>query len=76
MYKTIGKRNYLTNDLKIATVALQESAFFSKQITPDHPLVRICDHAVSRILKMARLESKTTERYSSAIPKLKPGTSL
>lgn len=38
-YETMGKRNYLTNDPAIATVAFQESAFFSKQITPEHPLV-------------------------------------
>jgi hypothetical protein len=35
----MGKQNYLTNDPAIATVAFQESAFFSKHITPQHPLV-------------------------------------
>jgi hypothetical protein len=38
-YETMGRRNHLTNDPKIATVAFAESAFFSKLITPDHPLV-------------------------------------
>lgn len=38
-YETMGKQNYLTNDPAIATVAFQESAFFSKYITPEHPLV-------------------------------------
>ncbi|CAN9142520.1 unnamed protein product [Alternaria alternata] len=37
-YETMGKQNYLTNDPAIATVAFQESAFFSKHITPEHPL--------------------------------------
>ncbi|KAF1941670.1 cytochrome P450 [Clathrospora elynae] len=43
-YETMGKRNYLTNDPAIATVAFQESAFFSKLITPDHPLAGIKDN--------------------------------
>jgi hypothetical protein len=38
-YETMGKQNYLTNDPAIATAAFQESAFFSKHITPEHPLV-------------------------------------
>ena len=38
-YETMGKKNYLTNDPAVATVAFQESPFFSKLITPDHPLV-------------------------------------
>lgn len=37
-YDTLGKSNFLTNDPAIATVAFQESAFFTKLITPDHPL--------------------------------------
>jgi hypothetical protein len=43
-YETMGKQNYLTNDPAIATIAFQESAFFSKQITPDHPLAGIKDN--------------------------------
>ncbi|KAI2475479.1 Cytochrome P450 [Pyrenophora tritici-repentis] len=43
-YETMGRQNYLTNDPAIATVALQESAFFSKHITPDHPLASIKDN--------------------------------
>jgi cytochrome P450 len=43
-YETMGKRNYLTNDPAIATVAFQETAFFSKLITPDHPLAGIKDN--------------------------------
>jgi hypothetical protein len=37
----MGKNNYLTNSPAIATVAFQESAFFSKEIVPEHPLVRL-----------------------------------
>lgn len=40
----MGKQNYLTNDPAIATVAFQESAFFSKHITPEHPLAGIKDN--------------------------------
>lgn len=40
----MGRQNYLTNDPAIATVVLQESAFFSKNITPDHPLAGIKDN--------------------------------
>lgn len=43
-YDTMGKNNYLTNDPAIATVAFQESAFFSKLITPDHPLAGVKDN--------------------------------
>lgn len=43
-YETMGKRNYLTNDPAIATVAFQESAFFNKHITPEHPLAGIKDN--------------------------------
>lgn len=43
-YESLGKVNYLTNDPAIATVAFQESAFFSKLITPDHPLAGIKDN--------------------------------
>ncbi|KAJ4401358.1 hypothetical protein N0V91_008022 [Didymella pomorum] len=43
-YETMGKQNYLTNDPAIATVAFQESAFFSKKITPEHPLAGIKDN--------------------------------
>lgn len=43
-YDTMGKHNYLTNDPAIATVAFQESAFFSKLITVDHPLAGIKDN--------------------------------
>jgi len=43
-YETMGKQNYLTNDPAIATVAFQETAFFSKLITPEHPLAGIKDN--------------------------------
>ncbi|KAF5854160.1 hypothetical protein GGP41_006969 [Bipolaris sorokiniana] len=43
-YDSMGKMNYLTNDPAVATVAFQESAFFSKLITPDHPLAGIKDN--------------------------------
>lgn len=43
-YETMGKQNFLTNDPAIATVAFQESAFFSKKITPEHPLAGIKDN--------------------------------
>lgn len=43
-YETMGKQNYLTNDPAIATLAFQESHFFSKFITPDHPLAGIKDN--------------------------------
>ncbi|RYO39354.1 hypothetical protein AA0113_g4154 [Alternaria arborescens] len=43
-YETMGKQNYLTNDPAIASVAFQESAFFSKHITPEHPLAGIKDN--------------------------------
>lgn len=43
-YDTMGKRNFLTNDPAIASIALSESAFFSKLITPEHPLAGIKDN--------------------------------
>ena len=43
-YNTMGKNNYLTNSPAIATVAFQESAFFSKEITAEHPLAGIKDN--------------------------------
>jgi hypothetical protein len=46
----MGRRNHLTNDPKIATVAFAESAFFSKLITPDHPLVLRLPHIAHTIL--------------------------
>ena len=40
----MGRQNYLTNDPAIATVVLQETAFFTKHITPNHPLAGIKDN--------------------------------
>ncbi|KAK3711656.1 hypothetical protein LTR37_009432 [Vermiconidia calcicola] len=64
-YETMGKRNYLTNDPAIATVAFQESAFFTKSITPEHPLAGIKDN---RALFIGDTETENWRQAHKFIP--------
>ncbi|KAL9620416.1 MAG: hypothetical protein Q9160_005001, partial [Pyrenula sp. 1 TL-2023] len=64
-YETMGKQNYLTNDPAIATVAFQESAFFSKLITPEHPLAGIKDN---RALFIGDTETESWRQAHKFIP--------
>lgn len=64
-YDTMGKRNFLTNDPAIATLALTESAFFSKIITPEHPLAGIKDN---RALFICDTDSEAWRQAHKFIP--------